>query len=155
MMGKSTRTEEEVLCIAPLKVKLGLVEYDLPVLAVLNMRKWRMKLAQEISAMAGILRGDAVNASVVVNGLGFAFTQFPDKVLDLVFIYAGEALNRPAVESVATEEQFALAFSKIMQVAFPFAEQMGMVMMALKSAETTSSASPAESSTNSHSPTTL
>jgi hypothetical protein len=138
------RTEEQVLSKAPLKVKLGNVDYELPILAITRMGEWRKKViatAKEIGELG-----------VSLLGLGQAFLAFPEKIVELVFAYAPNLPKDKIMdaENGATEEQFALAFSQIESVAFPYQRQVSL----MKSLATIQSLSPSEKSTNSSSPST-
>jgi hypothetical protein len=128
------RSESDILAKAPLKVKLGDKEYQIPVLTVLKAREWRVKLNTELGELTSSFSivGSA-DANAMSRGLTFALIQFPEKVAELVFAYAGETLNANEVLDVATEEQLAAAFSAIMGVAFPFLPQLSLVTQVMNS----------------------
>lgn len=139
------RTDEQKLAKAPLKIKLGTEEYELPILAITRMAEWRQKVigtAKEIGELG-----------VSLFGLGEAFLAFPEKIAGLVFAYAPNLPKAKIMdaENGATEEQFALAFSQIESVAFPYQRQVSL----MKSLATMiRSLPPSEKSTNSSSPST-
>jgi hypothetical protein len=91
---------------------------------------------------------------VTLFGLGEAFLCFPEKIAELVFAYAPNLPKEKILdpETGATEEQFALAFSQIESVAFPYLRQV----LLMKSLATIQSQSllPSEKSTSSSSPST-
>lgn len=124
----------------PLKVTLGTKQWDLPILAITPMRKWReqvIEAAREIGALG-----------VSLAGLGAAFVAFPEKITALVFAYAPK-LPQEELLVQATEEQFALAFSEIASVAFPC---MGQLSLMKTLAMIPGPPSPSEKSTSSCSP---
>lgn len=128
----------------PLKVTLGSKQYELPILAITPMRKWRelvIESAREIGALG-----------VSLTGLGAAFVAFPEKIVELVFAYAPKLPREELLgdEAGATEEQFTLAFSEIASVAFPCRGQLSL----LKALATIQNPSLSEKSTNSSSPNT-
>lgn len=112
------RTEEEILIGAPLKLRFAGNEYDVPVVSRAKARVWREKLiatAKEISELG-----------VSVDGLGTAFTAFPDKQAELVCAYATSVARDEIMEN-ATEEEIVIAFSSISSVSFPFLRQLSML----------------------------
>jgi hypothetical protein len=127
------RTESEILAKAPIKVTLGVKEYKIPVLTVLPARDWRTKLDASMAGLADSFKVvESASANAVANGLTFALIQFPEKVADLVFDYAGESLPKDEILQNATEEQLGTAFSAIMQVAYPFLPQLAMVTQVMR-----------------------
>lgn len=138
------RTEQQILSKEPLKVTLGSTQWELPILALTPMRKWR-ELVIEAAKEIGTL-------GVSLTGLGAAFVAFPEKIVELVFAYAPKLPREEllAPEAGATEEQFALAFSEIASVAFPCRGQLSL----LKALAMIPNPSPSEKSTNSSSPST-
>src|ERR1035441_7952907 len=111
------RSEEQVLTKAPLKVKLGNEDYELPILAIPRMAEWRHKVIATAKEIGGL--------GVSLAGLGEAFLAFPEKIMGLVFAYAPNLPQDKILDpdKGATEEQFALAFSEIESVAFPYLRQ--------------------------------
>jgi len=140
------RTEAQKLSRAPLKVKLGDQEYELPILGITRMAEWREKMiatAKEIGELG-----------ISVFSLGEAFLAFPEKIMQLVFAYAPNLPKDKILnpDNGATEEQFALAFSEIESVAFPYQHQVSL----MKSLATMIRSLPrSENSTNSSSPSTV
>ena len=135
------RTDQQILSKEPLKVTLGTQTWELPILAITPMRKWRelvVASAKEIGTLG-----------VSLNGLGAAFVAFPEKITDLVFAYAPN-LPKEQLQVEATEEQFAVAFAEIASVAFPCRGQLSL----MKALAVISGLSPSEKSTNSSSPNT-
>jgi len=70
-----------------------------------------------------------------MSGLGYTLLQFPDILLELVIAYSTD-LDKAKVEFEATEEQIAIAFGNIMQVAFPFQGELKAVMQVLGASAT-------------------
>ena len=127
------RTESEILAKTPIKVRLGDKDYKIPLLTVLPARDWRIKLDMSMAGMADSFKVvETASASSVANGLTYALIQFPEKIADLVFDYAGEVLPKDEILANATEEQLATAFSAIMQVAYPFLPQLAMVTQVMR-----------------------
>jgi hypothetical protein len=127
------RTESDILAKAPIKVKLGDKDYKIPVLTVLPSREWRISLNTELSGLTGSFKVvEAADSNAVASGMTFALIQFPEKVADLVFLYAGEVLPKDEVLANATEEQIAAAFSAVMQVAYPFLPQLAMATQVMR-----------------------
>ena len=127
------RTEDQVLAKAPIAVMLGAKEYEIKLLSINAQRAWRQKMSQEMQEVVNQFAptSKAPNASVFSAGLTVALTQFPEKLTELVFAYAPD-LPREQIMEEATEEQISVAFSKIVQVAFPFLAHLGMVKSAIQ-----------------------
>lgn len=138
------RTEEQILTKAPLVVTLGSKSYQLPILTVIPMQEWRKKVIEAATEIGSL--------GVSLSGLGTAFIAFPEKIAALVFDYA-QKLPKDEIldlENGATEEQFSLAFSEIVSVAFPCLRQLSMMKLLL----TAQNPSASEKPTNSFSPST-
>jgi hypothetical protein len=127
------RTEDQVLAKAPITVTLGVKEYQIKLLSIKAQREWRQKMSQEMQEVVNQFAptSKAPNAGVFSAGLTVALTQFPEKLTELVFAYAPD-LPREQIMEDATEEQISVAFSKIVQVAFPFLAHLGMVKAAIQ-----------------------
>lgn len=129
------RTEDQVLAKAPLQVRLGEKDYTIKLLGINDQRAWRAKMTQEMQEVVSNFTptSKAPNASLFSAGLAVALVQFPEKLTDLIFAYAPD-LPREEIMDNATEEQISIAFSKIVQVAFPFLAHLGTVKTAIISA---------------------
>ena len=125
-MALKERTDDDKLSIAPIRVQFGGKPYEIPILKILNARSWREKFIATVAGMVGELGGEVTNIENFLGGFAFAFLRFPEKLADLVFAY-DVTLPRAVIETDATEEELALAFSQIMLVAFPFASALTMV----------------------------
>ena len=112
------RTEDEILSRAPITTKFGDKEYSIPLLAVMAQREWRNKLFAELAPILAAFDFKTDGASVA-NGLTAALLEFPEKLVELVFLYAPD-LPRDEILTDATEEQIILAFDQIKALAFPF-----------------------------------
>jgi len=124
------RTEDDILSHAPISVKLGDKDYSIPLLAVQAQREWRKKLFAELAPILAAFNL-TVEAKTMAAGLTASLLTFPEKLVDLVFLYA-PGLPKDEILASATEEQIAVAFSAIMAVAFPFVPQLGMVRSLLR-----------------------
>ncbi len=115
------RTEQQVMSKEPLEVTLGGTKYKLPILPLAKMSAWRAKVIADATEIGEL--------GVSIQALGRALVAFPEKIVDLVFAY-DPSLPRDAIldpENGATEEQFALAFSEIQSVAFPYLRQVSLM----------------------------
>jgi hypothetical protein len=130
----SARSEQEAVEMAPIVVKFGTAEYKIPVLRMMQAREWRKQFMEIAVDVFGVTSPGATNDTFKA-GLAFMFLEFPEKVADLVFAYAGDELPKDAVLKHGTEEQLARAFSKIMVVAFPFSRELAMTSQILEKAK--------------------
>jgi hypothetical protein len=117
------RSEADILAQAPLKVKFGEKEYDIRPLTILKQRAWRERLNQELKGFVEVFNAKA-DQNTIMSGLTGALVEFPEKLVDMVFLYA-PYLPKEEIMNTATEEQIAFAFSSIMAVAFPFLAELG------------------------------
>jgi hypothetical protein len=124
------RSEEDIISKAPILVTLGEQRYPLKPLPILLARKWRSLLTQTMQDIVG-----SMSAEQTTTNMGPAMTAalvaFPDKVVDLVLAWAPE-LPKEIIE-VATEEQFAVAYSAIMVMAYPFLAPLALTVKVTKS----------------------
>jgi hypothetical protein len=129
------RTQDQILSQAPIIVKLGEMEYKLKPLRILKAREWRQMLIDKMTSVTTNLRQETGSDAAFMSGLGYTLLQFPDILLELVVAYSAN-LDKSKVESEATEEQIAIAFGNIMQVAFPFQGELKAVMQVLGASAT-------------------
>lgn len=128
------RSEEDVVSKAPIVVRLGDTDYKLPVLAINQQREWRREMAESLVPLVTTFKQDATPNTF---GLGMAATylQFPEKLQSLVFSYdLTKVIDREKVLNEATDEQFAVAFARVMAVAFPFGGQLATLVELVKEA---------------------
>jgi hypothetical protein len=138
------RTEAEMLSRAPLKAQLGNSTYELPILGMTRAAEWRELMFKEAAEAISVLSGEVTDLPVLISGLNTVLLHFPKKIAELVFAYNPE-LPKDAILASATEEQLAVVFSAIMEVAFPF----GPILKAMQSAITMAAvASPSRKFTN-------
>jgi hypothetical protein len=130
------RTEEQVLSKAPIEVRFGDQNYEIKILTIKPSQLWRRQLIEVMTEVTNNFSGPSMGEAMS-SGLVAALRQFPEKLVDLVFAY-GVDLPRETVIESATEEQVARAFSAIMEVAFPFLPQLGMVLQLTKAEQTVS-----------------
>lgn len=126
------RSESDILARAPIKVKFGEVVYDIQPLTILKARAWRTLLNESLGGIVQNFKGPVGSTQDISSGLTLALLDVPEKLVDLVFSYAPD-LPKEKILAVALEEEMVIAFSAIMQVAFPFLAQLGKVTEIVKS----------------------
>lgn len=129
-MKIAARTEEEILGKLPIEVKLGEKVYKIAPLTILKGMEWRKKLHSDVASVLETFTQPAAAPGFHV-GLAAALLQFPEKLIELIFAYAPD-LPKDEIMENATEEQIAHAFSRIVQVAYPFLAQLGTLTQAMK-----------------------
>lgn len=127
------RTEEDKLSMAVFTVRLGENDYTITPLKVNPQRRWRLKLGNELAPIVESFNQKVENKAML-NGLAGALIKFPEKLAEMVFDYAPN-LEQEKILEEATEEQLAIAFSKIMSVAFPFLAQLGLVTTVVRASQ--------------------
>lgn len=130
----TSRTEQEAVDMAPIRVKFGKAEYQIPILGMTKQSAWREKFFQTAISLEGQLDQNYQGGPFQA-GLAFVLLRFPEKVAELVFDYAGEALDRDAVLENGTDEQMARAFSKIWMVAFPYGPALALTVQTWEKAK--------------------
>ena len=125
------RSESDILTGAPIIVKLGGKDYEIPVLNNRKAAKWREKLFEALGPLVANVDFTGIdlnsNHSKVNEEMARKLSQemlmFPEKLLELLIDYAGKALDEAQLmsdETKVTDEQIALAFAKVSEVGYPF-----------------------------------
>jgi hypothetical protein len=125
------RTEEQKRTRAPIAVRFGDEDYQIPLLLVNPQRKWRRKLVKQLGTILENFEITTTDSKVLSRGLIAALVHFPEKLAELVFAYASD-LDQGKILKQASEEQIAIAFGSIFEVAFPFIGELGLVMQILQ-----------------------
>lgn len=133
MANANQRSEDDILAQAPIQVKFGGKEYEIKIRRIKKARQWREQLIKTVELVSKELEPVVTNVDQFVGGFGFIYMKFPEQIADLVFSY-DPTLPREEIEEVGTEEEIARAFGKIMDVAFPFFQQLTMVNQMVKTA---------------------
>jgi len=125
------RTEEERVAQAPFPVILGGQEYQIKPLVIRDSRVWRKGIVSIFTTLPSMLKAldDSTRFGEVITKM--LVTQ-PDQVVDLFFEYAKD-LDRQEIEAVTTDSELAIAFEKVIEVAFPLAESLPKAMERLNS----------------------
>lgn len=134
-----TRSDADVLNMAPIKVVFGKTEYDIHPLTIGKASRWRAKLIEEVGEIGRTFKQDVEGSQErFMHGLAFTFLKFPEKILALVQAYAPDLPWKDEIldeEKGATEEQIARAFGQVVLIAFPFTSELAQMnrVMALAS----------------------
>jgi hypothetical protein len=133
------RTEEEILAKTPVVVRLGDEDYPITPLPAIPSKKWREKLVAVLHST--ILANDETipeGADVstwlkdkLASSISLTMARSPEKLAELIFEYA-PALPKDKILDTATDEQLNLAFSQIMQIAFPFFQTLAVMTTLLR-----------------------
>ncbi|MFA5064954.1 MAG: hypothetical protein WC566_05770 [Dehalococcoidia bacterium] len=132
------RSEEDKLTQAPLLIILGGKEYEVKPLVIRDSRAWNAKFAKLIGGLpqyTKVTTDSPDQFKVAIEGMVSAV---PDAIIDLVFEYARD-LNREEIEAVATDAEILVAFTQIMEVAFPLARSLAGAMKELSARPSSSS----------------
>ncbi len=126
------RSEKEKRERAPITVHFGEQAYQIQILRITPSREWRAKLVEQLGAILEGFEITTTDSKVLSRGLISALVHFPEKLLDLVFAYAPD-LEVEKILKEGSEEQVAIAFGSIFEVAYPFVTQLGLVTQILQS----------------------
>jgi hypothetical protein len=125
-------SDSEVL-LKTLKLKFGDKEYKVPVLRMTAAAEWRKEFyerTREVSAdLPNNFVGDPAELrKAIQRGIFGALLKFPEKIPELVFLYA-PGLPKDEILAAAYDQDFSAAFKAIWGVAFqPFLASLGLVM---------------------------
>lgn len=134
------RTEDQILSREPFDAKLGSETYKIKPLGILKQRQWREKLAEEVNAITEGFSQPTTNKNALTSGLASALLRFPEKIVDMVFLYAPDLDQQKIMEDEeTTEEQFAKVFGDIMSVAFPFLASLQLMTTLMKTSSSSTS----------------
>jgi len=117
------RTEEDKIAQAPLTITLGGVNYDVKPLVIRDSRVWRKKVSALLGNIPKYANADTDNPEEFKVAMENMMSIAPDAIIDLVFDYCVD-LNREEIEAVATDAEIGVAFTKILEVAFPLARSL-------------------------------
>ena len=118
----TSRSENDIVTKAPIVVSLGNKEYDIAPLVIKEARAWRVKVVEVLASLPS-LEDTADTPENFDAALKLLLVTMQDTVLDLFFEYAKE-LDREEIEGIATEDEVADAFSRVIEVAFPLARSL-------------------------------
>lgn len=119
------RTEAQIISQAPIKLTFGEKVFDVKPLRMGKNLEWKEKLTNEFGDIIKTFEEPA-GVNNLLSGLTLALMRMPEKLAKLVFEYA-PYLPKNEIMELATDEQLSQAFSEIMQVAYPFLAQLGMI----------------------------
>ena len=123
------RTESDILSKAPIKVRFGDKDFEITVLAIGPSRRWRERLHKTMTSISkGFL--EVPSGDNLAPALTMALLSSPEELAELIFTYAPD-LPRDEVLELASDEQMAHAYGKIMAVAFPFLAMLKVTTEAL------------------------
>lgn len=133
------RSEQDILAKAPVVVRLGDDDYPIKPLPSIPSQQWREKLVGVLHAtvMANdkqLPEGVDVSAWLkdqLASSISLTLARSPEKLAQLIFEYAPDLPKDKILEN-ATDEQLNLAFSQIMQIAFPFFQTLAVMTTLLK-----------------------
>jgi len=132
------RTEEEKVTQAPLLIILGGREYDVKPLVIRDSRAWRAKVAKLIGGLPQYTKTTSDNPDQFKVAIEGMMSAMPDAIVDLVFDYARD-LDREMIEAVATDAEISVAFTQILEVAFPLARSLAEAVKVLSAKPSSSS----------------
>lgn len=122
------RTEEQKVMQAPLKIILGGLPHDIPVLPIKLSRPWRQAVIELIRG--SVAQADTIDLDKTKDVMALAKTAMvdnPNGVIDLFFEYA-HGLNREEMEEVITDAEIADGFDQMIEVSFPLGQSLAKAM---------------------------
>lgn len=122
-----TRTEEDKVTQAEIKVILGGEEYPIKPLVIRDSREWRREVVELISELPKFADITTDTPDEFGEALKAMLVSTPEKVAGLFFKYAKE-LDQEEIEAKATDTELAVAFQQVIEIAFPLAQSMTKTM---------------------------
>jgi len=121
------RTESEMLSMAPVKVRLGTKDFELPVLNNKKAAEWREKLYEALGPLVAGFDFSGLDLNAAQQQVSAAMSAklsqeliaYPQKLAALLIAFCPDVLNLEIVEE-ATDEQICLAFAHVAEVGYPF-----------------------------------
>jgi hypothetical protein len=132
------RTEEEKVTQAPLILILGGIEREVRPLVIRDSRAWRAKVAKLIGGLPQYAKATSDDPDQFKTAIDGMMSAMPDSIVDLVFDYARE-LDREEIEGIATDTEISIAFTRILEVAFPLARSLAEAVKVLSAKPSSSS----------------
>jgi len=116
-----------MLSMAPIKLRLGKKDYEVPVLNNRKAAEWREKLFESLGPLVAAFdfTGIDLNASreqvstLMSAKLSQELIAYPKKLAELLFEFA-PILPKEEILDEASDEQICLAFSAVAEVGYPF-----------------------------------
>lgn len=121
------RTEEQKLVMAPVIVVFGGKEYSLRPLVIKESRVWRQKVISVLGQLPQLTQVTSEDKEKFDSALETLLVTMPDTVVDLFFSYAKD-LDREEIEEVATDSEMAVAWAKVVDLAFPLLQGLVKTM---------------------------
>jgi hypothetical protein len=121
------RSESDMLAMAPIKIRLGMTDYEVPVLTNKKASEWREKLYTRLAPLVSAMDYGGIdlnsNRQTVSAAMSQKLTQellqFPLELKTLAQEFAPNVLTDEVFDE-ATDEQICLAFAQIAEVGYPF-----------------------------------
>ena len=121
------RTEEQKLAQVPVTVVFGGKEYLIRPLVIKESREWRQKVIKVLTELPQFTKVTSDDPKKFNSALESLLITMPDTVVDLFFSYAKD-LNREEIESIATDSEMAIAWDKVVELAFPLLQGLVRTM---------------------------
>jgi hypothetical protein len=101
--------------------------YEIPDLPARRSREWRHRLVESARELCDVLFKETNgHDDVFFAGLGAAYLTFPDKMLEMLLLYAPD-LPQAKIKETASDEDIVYAFSEIMRRAFPYLKALSLM----------------------------
>jgi hypothetical protein len=121
------RTEEQKVAQVPVTVIFGGKQFEIKPLVIKESREWRQKVIKVLSELPQLTQVTSEDKEKFDSALSTLLITMPDTVVNLFFEYAKD-LNREEIENVATDSEMALAWEKVVQLAFPLLQGLVKTM---------------------------
>lgn len=112
------RTEEQKLIQEPVKVVFGGKEFPVKPLVIKESRAWRQRVISVLTELPQLTKMTSDDVGKFSSALESLLVTMPDTVIDLFFSYAKD-LDREEIESIASDSEMAVAWDKVVELAFP------------------------------------
>lgn len=133
------RTEAEKASMLPIEVQFGRDKYSISPLPMRKSQAWREELVKYIEQILGGFEPPAENrpATEILGDfrstISSALLAAPEKLADLVFLYATN-LSKDEILEKASDEQIQEAFSGVFELAFPHLAELGRLTQIARAA---------------------
>jgi len=121
------RTESDMLSMAPVKIRLGTQDFELPTLNNKKAAEWRDKLYAALGPLVAGFDFSGIDLNAAQQQVSAAMSAklsqeliaYPKKLAELLIAFSPAVLQQEILDE-ATDEQICLAFAQVAEVGYPF-----------------------------------
>lgn len=127
-LNRFPRSEEDCALSTPMDIQLGQATYKFKPLGHRSGRVWRATLVTIIQEIGSKFAEEVTTNGGFLHGLAYVFLNVPEKMVEVVRSFNPDLpWDKILDDDAVTDEQIALAFSKVLSLGFPFVQQLALM----------------------------